>query len=647
MKRAFPHLCAPLRIGNLTLRNRMCSAPMSATDVDENGTPGPRTLGFYEARARGGAAIVTVSELAVHPETDRSSMLHLSLAVPGQLAAFTYVADAIRRHGAIASIELSHAGRYASAYKLDDALGARVCWGPSEGVRDDGVEVRALGKEQIDDIVASYARAARYAKRAGFQMCMVHAGHGWLINQFLSPYFNHRDDEYGGSLENRVRFAREVLAAIRAEAGPDFPIELRMSGAEMFDGGYDIDEGCRIASALEDLVDIMHVSAGTHHAGFAVTHPPMFAPRGCNVHLAERIKQHISVPVATIGALCDPSQMEDIVASGKADLVVMGRALLADPDLPRKVMENRADDIVHCLRCFTCMAERGATQTRRCAVNPRIGRETEGWEVTPVARPKRVLVAGGGIAGMVAAHTAALRGHHVTLCEAADELGGILRTERALPFKRDMARLCDTFARFCEQDGVDIKLNTVVDAAWADRFGADACIVAVGSENAALPLPVEDGARVLSIDELYLESAAVGEEVVVIGGGLTGCECALLMASLGKKAHVVEMRGELAVDANGRHRPILLGQIADAGIDVRTNARATAVRVDGVAIEQDGKPSIVSGDTVVCAIGQKSRTSDVEQLRDAAPFVRVVGDAVSPANITNAVYSAYHAALDI
>lgn len=648
MKRDYPNLCKPLKIGRLTLRNRMCSAPLGATDVDAQGTPGPRTLGFYEARAKGGAAIVTVSELVVHPETDGSQMLHLSLKTPGQLGAFTYVADAIKRHGALASIELSHSGQYAGTYMVDKKKkGDLHQFGPSDGVRPDGIPVKALTKEQIASIVAAYAEAAGLAKRAGFDMCMVHAGHGWLINQFLSPYFNHRTDEYGGSLENRVRFAREILTAVRAEVGPGFPIELRMSGSELFDGGYDLDEGCRIAHALEDLVDIIHVSAGSYQFGFSITHPSMFREHGCNVYLAEEIKKHVSVPVATIGGLSDPDQMEEIIASGKADLVVMGRALLADPELPNKVMANEGDDIVRCMRCFVCMAERPVTQTRRCALNPRIGRELEGLDIVPAARKRKVLVVGGGIAGMVAARTAALRGHDVTLCEANDTLGGILRTEAALPFKQDMYHLGVTYAHLCEKAGVDIRLNTPVDAAFADEFGADACIVAVGSEAMTLPVPVSDDAVVRSIDELYLEGAPVGEEVVIVGGGLTGCECALLMAGKGKKVHLVEMRDGLAIDANIRHRPILLAQIEEAGVDVALDACAQAVTADGVIVAQDGAERFIAGDTVVCAIGQRSRTAAADALRDAAPFVRIIGDAKRPSNITNAVYEGFHAALDI
>ncbi len=648
MERIYPNLCKPLRIGGITLRNRMASAPLGATDILADGTPGPRTLGFYEARARGGAAIVTVSELVVHPETDGSQMLHLSLSTPGQLGQFAYVADAIKRHGAVASIELSHSGQYAGTYMVDKKAKSELCmYGPSDGTRPDGIPVKSLTHEQIKSIVEAYANAAVLAKRAGFEMVMVHAGHGWLINQFLSPYFNKREDEYGKTLENRVRFAREILTAIRAEVGPRFPIELRMSGSELFEGGYELADGVEIAKALEDLVDIIQVSAGSYQFGFSITHPSQFRAHGCNVYLAEEIKKHVSVPVATLGALSDAQQMEDIIAQGKADMVVMGRALLADPEIPNKIMANAGDEIVKCLRCYVCMAERPVTQTRRCAINPRIGREFEGLVVSPAAKPKRVLVVGGGIAGMKAAETAALRGHAVTLCEASSELGGILRTEAALPFKEDMYNLGLSYARLIEQAGVEVRMNTLVDAAFVEDFAPDALIIAVGSEPMTLPVPVDADARVLSIDELYLDKAEVGEEVVVVGGGLTGSECALLMSQLGKKAHVIEMREGLALDANIRQRPILLAEIEAADIDVVVDACACEVKAEGVVVEQDGVKRLIPGDTVICAIGQRSRSAVVEELYDGAPFVRVVGDARRPANITTAIYEAFHAAMDI
>ena len=386
----YPNLCKPITIGRVTFRNRMFSAPMGGTDITNDGCIGPKSTAFYELRAKGGAGAVTVSECMVHPQTDGSHAYHLDTAILNSLASFTYTADAIRRHGSIPSVELSHSGMYSGTYMTDkNRQHGLAQWGPSACVRPDGVEVGELTHEMIDDIVAAYGNVAGLAKRAGFEMIMVHGGHGWLVNQFLSPYFNHRTDEYGGSLENRCRFARRVLEAVRAAVGPGFPIEFRMSGSELFDGGYTLEDGVEIAKQLEDCIDLLHVSAGTYQRGFGDTHPSMFKEHGCNVYLAAEIKKHVKIPVATLGGLNDPAQMEEIIASGKADVVYMARALLADPFLPNKVMANKDEDIVRCLRCFTCMAERAATATRRCTVNPLIGREMEAtWSTPPRSRRK-------------------------------------------------------------------------------------------------------------------------------------------------------------------------------------------------------------------------------------------------------------------
>ena len=318
----YPNLTSPIQLGKVTFRNRIFSAPMGATDITADCCPGPRTQGFYELRAKGGAAAVTVSELVVHPETDGSHMLHLDLETVGCLAAHTFVADAIRRHGAVPSIELSHSGQYAGTYMSDKNKKASLNqWGPSDGVRPDGRPVKALSKEQIADIVKAYGEKAALCKRAGYEMIMVHAGHGWLLHQFLSPYLNHRTDEYGGSLDNRIRIVREVLASVRNAVGPGFPVEVRLSGSELFDGGYGIEDGIKIAQAVEDLVDLIHVSAGSYQFGFFNTTPPMFDEHGVNVWLAAEIKKHVKKPVATIGALSDPEQMEHIIAvpSAKGD----------------------------------------------------------------------------------------------------------------------------------------------------------------------------------------------------------------------------------------------------------------------------------------------------------------------------------------
>lgn len=648
MQSNYPNLLSPIRLGNVTFRHRMFSAPMGATDITADCSPGPRTQGFYELRAKGGAAAVTVSELVVHPETDGSHMLHLNLTTPGNLAAHAYVADAIRRHGAVPSIEFSHSGQYAGTYLTDKDKKASLCqWGPSDGVRPDGMPVKGLSKAQIADIVKSYGETAAIAKRAGYEMIMVHAGHGWLINQFLSSWFNKRRDEYGGSLENRVRFAREILTAIRAQVGPTFPIELRMSGAELFDGGYGLEEGCKIAHALEDLVDLIHVSAGSYQFGFFNTHLPMFSPHGNNVYLAAEIKKHVTKPVATIGAINDPAMMEEIIASGKADVIYMARELLADPFLPNKVLSGQEDTIVKCLRCFTCMAERPVTGTRRCAVNPLIGREFEGMEVSPALKPKKVLIAGGGVAGLKAAITAAQRGHKVILCEKSDALGGILKSEQAIDFKREMYELGLALERQAKAAGVEIRLNTPVTPEYAQTEQPDAVILAVGSNPIVPPLSGIDGNNVVLVNNYYQESEKVGDSVVVLGGGLAGCECAMHLAQAGKQVHLVEMRDTLAPDCNIRHRPILMQKINEL-VTVHLGHAGLRVTEGGLVCRApDGREVLIPGGTVICAVGQRANREDAEALRYAAPFVREVGDCIRPANITRAMYEGYHAALDI
>lgn len=648
MKRKYPNLCKSIKLGNVTFRNRMFSAPMGGTDITADCCIGRASTAFYELRAQGGAGAVTVSECMVHPDTDGSHAFHLDLATPGSLSGFTYTADAIRRHGAIASVELSHSGQYAGTYLIDKGKKHDLAqYGPSATKRPDGVEVKELTQEIIDDIVKAYGDCAGLAKRAGFEMVMVHGGHGWLVNQFLSPYFNHRTDKYGGCLENRVRFAQEVLDSVRNAVGEGFPIEFRMSGSELFEGGYTLEDGIEIAKLLESRIDLLHVSVGTYQRGFSTTHPSMFVPHGCNVYLAENIKKNVSVPVATLGGLNDPAMMEEIIASGKADVVEMARALLADPALPKKVMMNEDESIVKCLRCFTCMAERAVTSTRRCTVNPLIGRELDGVEVTKASKYKKVMVAGAGPGGLEAAITAAKRGHEVILCEMSDNTGGILKGEQAIPFKYEMYELGETLTRQALKEGVEIRLNTKVTPQYVETQQADALIIAVGSEPIIPPIDGIDGENVIVVNDYYLKKENVGDSVVVLGGGLAGCEAALHLANEGKSVHLVEMRDELAVDANIRHRPILMKEL-DGKVNIHTGLRGIKITDAGViCADKDKKEQLIEGKTIICAVGQKARSRMAEELKDTAREVIAIGDCVKPSTITTAVYQGYHAALDL
>lgn len=647
-ERKYPNLCKPIQIGNVWFRNRMFSTPMGGTDIENDGCIGPKSQAFYEYRAKGGAAAVTVSELMVHPATDGSHAYHLDESILNSLAKMTYAADAIRRHGAIPSVELSHSGMYAGTYMTDKNRSHELAqWSADDGIRPDGVPYKALTGAMIDDIVAAYGHVASLCKRAGFEMLMIHAGHGWLLNQFLSPMFNHRTDEYGGSTENRCRIVVEVLKEVRASVGTGFPIELRISGAEFVPEGYDLDEGVKIAKILEPYIDLLHVSAGTYQRTFGITHPSMFEDHGRNVFLAEEIKRHVSVPVATIGALSDPEQMEQIIASGKADVVYMGRQLLADPFLPQKVMENRDDEIIHCLRCFVCMSERAATGTRRCAVNPIIGREDEGMEISPAPVKKRVLIAGGGPGGLYAAYTAARRGHDVLLCEKENRIGGILKCEEALPFKREMSMLGESYRVLAERAGARIITGQFVTKEFADSYKPDALIIAVGSSPICPPIPGLDGENVILVNDLYKHEKPVTDTVVVFGGGITGVECAIHMGMEGRKVQLVEVRDDVAMDSVIHQRPILLDKLYKY-CTVHTGYRGLEVTGQGIwCLTKEGERVFVPGTTVICALGQRSNMKTVEELYDCAPFVRVIGDANSVATITKATYQGHHAALDI
>jgi len=650
MIRKYPNLCSPLKIGNVTLRNRMVSAPMAYPDITAEGYVTKEAAAFYELRAKGGAAAVTLSECIVHIKTGMSHSKHINLQDEGVLAGLTDAARSIKRHGALANVEISHGGKYAGV-DLAKNLGGRIHarYGPSAETLSDGSRIEEMPKELIHEIVEAFGKGAALVKRAGFDMVFVHGGHGWLIQQFFSPASNKRTDEYGcDTIENRARLALEVLDSIRAAVGPGFPIEFRISAEEHIPGGYNLNDAIRFAKLLESKVDLLHVSTGAHENSFAITHPSMFVERGGHVPLAAAIKKHVKVPVACVGALNEPEQMEEVIASGKADVVEMARALLADPFLPKKVMLGRDDEIVRCTRCFTCLAERVHTQTRICSINPIIGREYESRFAVPASEPKKVLVAGGGPGGMKTAITAAERGHKVILCEKSPALGGVLKCVRTISFKKDLYGLIKNLEAQMRKAGVQIRLNTEVTQEIVEREAPDVLVLAVGAAPIVPPLPGIHSPKVVLANNLSDEGIAVGKKVVILGGGLVGCESAVHLSHKGKDVTVVEMMNEVAVDANVRQRPILLDMLAKLRVRVETRMKGVKITDQGlVCTDETGKEHLFEADTVVCSVGQYALREVVNGLLDAAPEVVQVGDCIKPQKVTEALYRGYHAGLDI
>jgi len=648
-ERKYPHLSSPLKLGNVVLRNRMVSAPMSFPDIPPDETLTGASSAFYELRAKGGAAAVTISECIVHPETGKSHSIHIDIAKPGNMRGFALAANAIVRHGAAASLQLSHGGMYGGADSVDKSHLAGVTrYGPSDLVLPNGTVVTEMPKSLIKQITESFGKYAAMAKTAGFNMLMIHGGHGWLLHQFLTPLYNKRTDEYGGSVEGRVRFLSEVLDSVRNAVGPDFPLELRMSGADFAPGGYDTAEAAEIAKLIEDKIQLLHISAGIFEGGFAIQHPSMFHERGLNLSLASEIKKHVSVPVATVGGYSDPSMMEEIIASGKADVIVMARALLADHCLPSKICENRDDEIVPCFRCFTCHAERMTSGLRRCAVNPIIGREEENRHIPLSPAPKKVLVAGGGPGGLMAALTAAKRGHSVILCEKEQTLGGALRCERKVPFKADLFKLPAQYGYLAEKAGVEIRLGTMVTPELCAEIQPDALICAVGASPIIPKIPGIDGPNVILGTALSEDGVKIGNKVVVIGGGLVGCEMGLHLAMEGKQVTIVEKLNSIAPDANPRHRPILLEQLKTHGVKCLSGSCALRISVSSVSlIANEGCESEIEADTVICAAGMTPNRDIADSLRNCAPIFMEVGDCVKPGNVVDATTRGYYAALGI
>lgn len=649
MKLKYPHLFAPIQIGNITFKNRLFSAPVSLQELSSECFLSQENIAFFELRAKGGAANVTVGQsIVLEGGSPHTKELHLY--DPLILPSLTHAARTIRRHNCIPSIELSHGGKYAGIPNLENPHPKYKPYGPMHEFTEEGVEVFQLDETMIQELIEGFKSSAALIKKAGFEMLMVHAGHGWLLSQFMSPT-NQRDDQYGGSLENRMRFPVMVLKAIREAVGEGFPIEFRMNALELYPEGHGLDEAIRIAQYVEEYVDIIHVSAGNQHIAetFVRTHPSMFLPHGVNVELAAEIKKHVSKPVAVVGAITEPDIAEEIIASGKADIVEMARALIADPFLPRKAQEGRDEDIRKCMRCHHCMDTIIMTRDTACAINPVIGEEELYFSPSPMPeQPKKILIAGGGPGGMQAALSAAERHHQVILCEASDKLGGQIRCEAHVDFKKNYYGFANWLIhQITQHDNIEVRLNTRVDQALVDQIAPDSLICAIGATPIVPPIPGIDDKRVIYCTDLEKDDLDVGERVVIIGAGLVGSETAIHFKRDNKQVTLIEARDDFAVDSNAFHKMALNIELRD-GIDVHLGTKVEAITEEGVvAIDSNGQRLVFPADTIFCSVGMRSRADEREQLRGSILDFWPVGDCVRPGKVASAVHHGHYAALDI
>lgn len=633
----------PLRIGNTVFRNRIFSAPTGLYDLTPDRAPTDDYIAYFERKAKGGCASVNIGECYIDEvgvgSPNAYEVIHLAERKLNR-AQLGKLADAITRNGAVATIELEKTGRLRR-----DPDGSMLLLSPSDGVHpfDSRVRCQAMTEEEILATIDAYASAAVYAKDRGFGMVMVHAGHGWLLHQFHSPLSNRRTDRWGGSPENRCRFTVAVIDEIHRRCGRDFPVEVRISGSEAFQGGYQIDEGVRIARQLDGHADIIHVSCGNLFAPGTDfhTHPGIFQEEGMNVRYAAEIKKHVSCAVATIGALTSLDVLEEIVSSGKADIVEMARGLICDPDLPRKAASGREREARKCLRCFKCVGQDYQDGRLFCAINPASGKEREAARAPQPRSLRRVLVAGGGIAGMEAAITAREIGHEVILCEKSGELGGVLLCEKDVPFKQRIGDYIERQKYMLEKLGVEVRLDTEVTPALCAALRPDAIVAALGAETARPPIPGLDGPNVKTAVEVFSDASLAGESCVVLGAGTTGLELAIYLASLGKKVRILEKRS--AEEAAGT-ADTYAAQLEKYALRVEYGAEAEAVLPQGVSARAGDAAEVIPCDTVINALGMRPRWEEADALRFCAPEFYQVGDCRKARNLMATTSEAWTAA---
>jgi 2,4-dienoyl-CoA reductase-like NADH-dependent reductase (Old Yellow Enzyme family)/threonine dehydrogenase-like Zn-dependent dehydrogenase len=661
----YKRIFEPIRLGGTLFRNRIFSSPQDTYQLTSENFLNEDATAFYEMKARGGFAAVCLGDFMIDSRAGHSHPFQLRGDDPKGRTSLTRTANAITRHGAVASVELNHAGKNANVMGLREGF----IYGPCDETRADGTEIRAMDEAQIEHLIRCYADAAGFARQCGFGMITIHAGHGWLPAQFLSPRDNRRGDRWGGSLENRMRFTLAVVEAVRRAVGPATPIEVRISAVECVPGGYDFDEGLAIAKELDGKIDLLHVSAGHHEddAASMVSHPTMFAPDGVNVKYAAEIKKHVKTPVVTVGALCDPAQIEEIVASGRADAVAMGRQTLADPFFPLKARTGREDEINQCLRCMTCFSANTLSGVFYCATNPVISRERDALYAAPPREKKRVLVAGGGVAGMQAALTASERGHEVILCEKNDRLGGALLCEERIPFKKKLDLYLKRQALRVSRAPIDLRLNTEATPALALALAPDVIIAALGARPVVPDIKGIDGPNVVLAETVYLDPSAAGQSVVIMGGGLVGLELGIFLAQGGRSVRIVEMLPETI--ATRKEAPVSERIGASLALESGTNivhgvalaqelkklpnlsifASAKVLEIDetGCVTEDASGKHKLTADTVICAVGQRPLREEGAAFCDCAPEFHQIGDCAAAKNILAATQVAYQIARDI
>lgn len=632
------------KIGNVELRNRVVMTAMGTMLGDWNGCTTPEQVRFYEDRAKGGCGLIIPEFTSVDAESGHCNPIQLGIYDSRQIQSFELICDAVHRHGAKIFVQLHHGGREAPPANN----GGRQAMGPSVELNNvvgrDTILPREMTIEDIDRLVEKYIIAAKNAQTAGADGVEVHAAHGYLVQQFLSPYTNKRTDEYGGNMENRCRFLVRILKGIREAVGPNFVVGARINGNDFVEGGNDLEACTAIAKYLEPLVDYFNVSCGVY-ASAATMIEPCYYGEGWRKDLAKTIRANVSVPVIAVNTIKHPQTAEQFLEEGVCDFVGMSRMHIADPDLVKKTMAGREDLIRKCLGCMNCNKSVVSGRALHCAINPVSGRATVYGDDKLIKNGdgRTVVVVGGGPGGMQAALLLKKRGYEPVLLEASDHLGGSAVLASKAPCKHMVAELIDTMAAEMKEYGIDVRLNTPGTVENIKALAPYGVVIACGGEQIVPKIPGEDRPNVYYIEDVLMKKVTFeGKNIAVIGGGHVGLEVAHFLCDK-NKVSVVEMQKEVGVTIYRTAKYKLVSLLEESGVEILTEHAIAGVNEGSVSLRKMDTNEIVErpAEIVVMALGNRPDTQYEEELKAAFDKIVFVGDANKGGTMADATRSAY------
>lgn len=640
----FPTMFSPVQIGTVTVPNRFVVPPMGNNLANTDGTLSDRSLSYYQARAKGGFGLITIESTVVYREA-KGGPRKPCLFSDDTVESFRRVAYACHAYGAKVSIQLQHAGPEGNSALTGYPLKAASAMPASAGREIP----EAVSNEEVYRIIECYGDAARRAQQAGIDMVEVHCAHGYLVSTFISQRTNNRTDEFGGCFENRMRLPRLIIESIRRKTGGNLPILCRINACDEVEGGQSVQDAAAVAAYLEQEcgVDALHVTRAVHlHDEF------MWAPGvthgGFNADLVTEIKRAVSVPVIAVGRFTEPQYAELLVKQGRADLIAFGRQSIADPELPAKARNGQLETLSPCIGCLLgCVPNMFAGKPITCAVNPCVGRECE---LSPAPEKKRVTVVGGGPGGLYAAWACAVRGHQVTLVEKASELGGNFRIAAYPTGKGQLTEAIRSMIVKCQQAGVDLRCGVEAEEMLLRSLAPDAIILATGSTPLILPIPGLSDCGYVTAQDMLDGKAQMGKNVLVVGGGMVGCEAAEYLAERGHQVAVIEMKDVIAADVTPENRRYMFENFEENHVLLRPGAKVTQFYTDGVdyALADGSTGSLRGYDNIVLAMGSRSNTALKDTAEKVAGQVLVIGEAAkAPGNAVLATGDALEAALKI